>query len=221
VTGRNGTTLNGSLTEVVVSGVERGIWADMGEGDNTLQIGSPDLPTDLGAAQIITRNGIDAVTLCNVTVRNRASIQTRGGADSVSLIDVEAIRLDLVTGDGDDFVKADRSGLGRARIVTQRGRDTVRLSDTYGMLTSNVLRINTSVGDDTLEILGLTARNGPTIRTSGGNDGIRILDSIARGSKIFTGTDVDTLQVLRSDLGVSRTDINERFDLLEIMDSSL
>jgi hypothetical protein len=182
----NGSVINNQASPVVLSGIRRGVFIQMGSGDDSLTLQDLSLPGNVTiedsagsdtialanthvAKRIDIRQGAGvsgSTTIADTTVGKGLSIHSRSGGQTVALTSVEVQRnTDITTGRGADTVKVDDSIFhGSMTVNTGRGADSV-LIESQGNPTGATtnfdgpVAISLGSGDDVLQ-LGITGNAG-------------------------------------------------------------
>ena len=194
VTGMNGTGVNGSAAGVLLEGIKRGLKARLGDGDNTLQIGTDQNATTFAQVNVRGDRGSDTIMMRNAQVTGLTRLTTRDGADHVELHDSILNRLKLNTGrDGDEVMLASTT-VARSQVSTQGGDDKVMYD-------------------------ALTDSDRGTVKTGKGDDQIMVKGSTLFASELLSGSGSDQIDLLDSILGRTRLDVDDRVDLLEVINT--
>jgi len=200
VSGRNGTTVNGSAALLSVSGVTAGLKVDLKAGADVLSfVGNAD--HRLAIVSLETGPGADTVSVDQVFAAI-AKIETGPDDDRVQVMDMSVVLGKIETGLGDDQVtigdpsiRADaRIGAVEFEVETGAGNDTVRVQD--AILETLIAEIETGAGNDSVSIADLQSQGTFKVETGSGDDAVTIAESKFRRLTVELGAgDLDQLAI--------------------------
>ena len=161
------------------------------EANEVMIVGAPD-----GSARVIglndtTVNGGDLEFSVGDTNR-RISVSLGDGDDQIDIKGVVlALPLEVVGGNGNDFIEVSNSRTRGVSISGNAGDDVVKLFNVYSLAS---FRVQTNGGDDTVAVEAIASSDDTVIETGAGNDSVAINHLGSRRLlNIDTGSGNDTV----------------------------
>lgn len=185
VTGLNGTKINGKDDKSFI--VKKGILVDLKGGDDSFEMGGTVFVDDVdGRLKIEMGAGKDKVTLGRVRVDGDTTINTSTEDDTVFLGFASLGKLTVNTGAGHDTFSTGFSASGQTVVNMEAGNDKFVGSSFW-----DSLKVDSGIGDDTIELFLATAEGNIDLLAGANNDTVKLQAVIASGVTVDTAAGVD------------------------------
>lgn len=185
VTGLNGTKINGKDDKSFI--VKKGILVDLKGGDDSFEIGGTVFVDDVdGRLKIDMGAGKDKVTLGRVRVDGDTTINTSTEDDTIILGLASLGKLTVNTGAGHDTFNTLFSTSGQTVVNMEAGNDKF-----FGSSSWNSLKVDSGIGDDTIELFLGTADGNIDLQTGANKDTVKLQAVIAGSVTVDTAAGED------------------------------